>query len=75
MLVWATTAAASDLVRSLEGLVVLVGHSYGGTVITNVDRSAGDVRGLVYVCGFAPDAGESCAELSSTVPGERWGRP
>ncbi len=34
-----------------------------------VERSAGDFRALVYVCGFAPDEGESCAELSSKVPG------
>ena len=66
----ATDAAfVSDVVRSIEGPVLLVGHSYGGTVITNVDRSAGDVTGLVYVCGFAPDAGESCATLSAHVPG------
>jgi pimeloyl-ACP methyl ester carboxylesterase len=66
----ATDAAfVSDVVRSIEGPVLLVGHSYGGTVITNVDRSAGNVTGLVYVCGFAPDAGESCATLSSHVPG------
>jgi pimeloyl-ACP methyl ester carboxylesterase len=62
-------AALSDLVRAIEGPVLLVGHSYGGAVITNVDRSAGDIRGLVYVCGFAPDAGESCATLASHVPG------
>jgi pimeloyl-ACP methyl ester carboxylesterase len=49
--------------------VLLVGHSYGGAVITNVDRSAGDIVGLVYVCGFAPDAGESCATLSVPRPG------
>lgn len=62
-------AAVSDLVRSLEGPVLLVGHSYGGTVITNVDRSAAEIAGLVYVCGFAPAAGESCATLSAHVPG------
>lgn len=62
-------AAVSDLVRSITGPVLLVGHSYGGAVITNVDRNAGDIRGLVYVCGFAPDAGESAAELSSKAPG------
>ena len=62
-------AAVSDLVRSIEGPVLLVGHSYGGAVITDVDRDAGDIRGLVYVCGFAPDAGESAADLSSKVPG------
>jgi pimeloyl-ACP methyl ester carboxylesterase len=62
-------AAVSDLVRSTSGPVLLVGHSYGGAVITNVDRNAGDIRGLVYVCGFAPDADESCADLSSRAPG------
>lgn len=62
-------AAVSDLVRKVEGPVLLVGHSYGGTVITNVDRSAGEIAGLVYVCGFAPDDGESCATLSAHVPG------
>ena len=62
-------ASVSDLVRSLEGPVLLVGHSYGGTVITNVDRSAAEIVGLVYVCGFAPDEGESCATLSAHVPG------
>ena len=61
--------AASDLVRTVDNPVLLVGHSYGGTVISNVDRGAGDIRGLVYVCGFAPDEGESCAELSSRVSG------
>jgi pimeloyl-ACP methyl ester carboxylesterase len=62
-------AAVSDLVRSVTGPVLLVGHSYGGAVITNVDRDAGDIRGLVYVCGFAPDAGESAADLSAKAPG------
>jgi pimeloyl-ACP methyl ester carboxylesterase len=62
-------AAVTDLVRSIQGPVVLVGHSYGGAVMTDVDRSAGDIKGLVYVCGFAPDQGESCAELSEHVPG------
>ena len=63
------SAALSDLVRSISGPVVLVGHSYGGAVITNVDREAGDVRALVYVAGFASDAGESAADLSGRVPG------
>ena len=50
-------AAVSDLVRTIDGPVVLVAHSYGGAVISNVDPDAGDIAGLVYVCGFAPDAG------------------
>src|SRR5947208_2801217 len=52
-------AAVSDLVRTIEGPVVLVAHSYGGAVISNVDPEAGDIAGLVFVNGFAPAAGES----------------
>jgi pimeloyl-ACP methyl ester carboxylesterase len=59
----------TGLVRSIEGPVVLVGHSYGGAVITNVDRGAADIRALVFVAGFAPDTGESAATLSAKVPG------
>jgi pimeloyl-ACP methyl ester carboxylesterase len=62
-------ASVTDVVRALKGQVLLVGHSYGGTVITNVDRGAAEIVGLVYVCGFAPDVGESCATLSAHVPG------
>ena len=61
--------AVSDVVRSVEGPVVLVGHSYGGAVITNVARDAGEITGLVYVCGFAPDVGESANELADKFPG------
>jgi pimeloyl-ACP methyl ester carboxylesterase len=66
-------AAVSDNVRSIEGPVVLVGHSYGGAVITNVDADAGEIAGLVYVAAFAPLAGESCFELSATFPGSTLG--
>ncbi len=65
--------AVSDVIRSIQGPVLLVGHSYGGAVISNADRSAGDIRGLVYVCGFAPDAGESAADLSAKAPGSTLG--
>jgi pimeloyl-ACP methyl ester carboxylesterase len=61
--------SVSDLVRSIDGPVVLVAHSYGGAVISNVDRDAGDIVGLVYVCGFAPDAGEHCFQLAGMFPG------
>jgi pimeloyl-ACP methyl ester carboxylesterase len=66
-------AAVSDHVRSIEGPVVLVGHSYGGAVITNVDPDAGDIVGLVYVAGFAPQPGESAFELSAVFPGSTLG--
>lgn len=62
-------AAVSDLVRSAGKPVVLVGHSYGGAVISNVNADAGAVSGLVYVAGFAPDAGESCLTLTANFPG------
>ena len=50
------------MVRQVDGPVVLVGHSYGGAVIT----AAGDlpnILGLVYVAAFAPDAGENLAQI------------
>jgi pimeloyl-ACP methyl ester carboxylesterase len=62
-------ALLTALVRSMEGPVVLAGHSYGGAVITNVDAGAGDVVGLVYVAGFALAPGESCGDASALTPG------
>ena len=49
---------ASFLAQRTSGPVVLVGHSYGGAVITNAGLS-GDVRALVYVDAFIPDEGET----------------
>jgi pimeloyl-ACP methyl ester carboxylesterase len=69
----ADAQSVGDAVRAVEGPVLLVGHSYGGAVITNVDRDAGDIVGLVYVAAFAPDAGESCFELSMRYPGSTLG--
>ncbi len=66
-------ALLSDLVRSVQGPVVLAAHSYGGAVITNVDADAGDVIALVYVAGFALEAGESCGDASALAPGSTLG--
>ena len=66
-------ASVSDVVGSIDGPVVLVGHSYGGAVISNVDPDAGDIIALVYVNGFAPDAGENCFTLSTMFPGSTLG--
>ena len=63
----------SDVLRTVTGPVVLVGHSYGGAVISNTDRDAGDIRALVYVAAFAGEAGESCASLSGKFPGSTLG--
>jgi pimeloyl-ACP methyl ester carboxylesterase len=62
-------AYLDDLVGSISGPVVLVGHSYGGAVISAVRPDAGDVTALVYVAGFAPEQGETCAGLSGRFPG------
>jgi pimeloyl-ACP methyl ester carboxylesterase len=69
----ADAACVSDHVRSVEGPVLLVAHSYGGAVMTNVDPGAGEIIGLVYVAAFAPLPGESCFELSAVFPGSTLG--
>jgi pimeloyl-ACP methyl ester carboxylesterase len=66
-------AYVSDVVRTIEGPVVLVGHSYGGMVITNVAADAGEIAALVYVAAFAPEAGETAFELSARFPGSTLG--
>jgi pimeloyl-ACP methyl ester carboxylesterase len=58
-----------DLIRTIEGPVVLAAHSYGGAVMSNVDPDAGDIVGLVYCNGFAPDAGENPFQLAAMFPG------
>src|SRR6476469_4426470 len=56
---------ASFLAQRTTGPVVLVGHSYGGGVITNAGTGGGEVRALVYVDAFVPDEGETVAEIIS----------
>ncbi|GIG22723.1 alpha/beta hydrolase [Cellulomonas chitinilytica] len=58
----ADAAYVRDFLGTVEGPVVLVGHSYGGAVITNAAVGADNVRALVYVAAFALDEGESVAE-------------
>jgi pimeloyl-ACP methyl ester carboxylesterase len=66
-------AAVSDLVRSIDGPVVLAAHSYGGAVMTNVDPDAGEIVGVVYVNAFAPEPGENCFQLAAMFPGSMLG--
>ena len=58
---------AESLIDQLDGPVVLVGHSYGGAVIT-VAGSSDKVAGLVYVAGVVPDEGESVNDLQGRFP-------
>jgi pimeloyl-ACP methyl ester carboxylesterase len=70
----ATDAAyVRDVVRSIGGPVVLVGHSYGGIVITEAAAGNDAVVALVYVGAFAPDHGESAFQLSTMFPGSTLG--
>jgi pimeloyl-ACP methyl ester carboxylesterase len=62
-------ASVSTLVRSIKGPVILVGHSYGGPVITEAANDTPNVKALVYVAGFMPEPGESAFTLSEKFPG------
>jgi pimeloyl-ACP methyl ester carboxylesterase len=55
------------VIDEIGGPVVLVGHSYGGSVITAAG-TADNVAGLVYISGFAPDEGENLTDLQSKFP-------
>lgn len=63
--------AVSDVVESVEGPVVLVGHSYGGVLISRAARE--NVKALVYVAAFQPEAGENALALSGQFPGGKLG--
>ena len=62
-------AAIAEVIGRIRGSVVLVGHSYGGAVITNAATGNPRVKALVYIAGFVPDEGESLAQLGSRDPG------
>jgi pimeloyl-ACP methyl ester carboxylesterase len=55
------------VIGEIDGPVLLVGHSYGGSVITAAG-TADNVVGLVYISGFAPDEGENLTDLQSKFP-------
>jgi pimeloyl-ACP methyl ester carboxylesterase len=58
-------AYIASLLDQIPGPVLAVGHSYGGAVITNAASKAKNVVGLVYVAGFAPDEGETLADVET----------
>ncbi|MEU4242592.1 alpha/beta hydrolase [Actinoplanes sp. NPDC026619] len=57
-------ATIAGFLSTVDGPVILVGHSYGGAVITNAANGNINVNALVYVDAFAPDTGESVFPLS-----------
>jgi pimeloyl-ACP methyl ester carboxylesterase len=61
-------AAAERVIDAQSGPVVLVGHSWGGTVITEAGSRSDKVGALVYVAAFAPDTGQSTNDLNKGQP-------
>ncbi len=66
-------AYLAGLVDAIAGPVILVGHSYGGLVISSAAVNKSNVRALIYVAAFAPEAGETAFALSSKFPGSTLG--
>ncbi|NJP31938.1 alpha/beta fold hydrolase [Micromonospora thermarum] len=62
-------AVVSSILDTIDEPAVLVGHSYGGAVVSNAAVGHDNVKVLVFVAAFAPERGESIAELSSRFPG------
>jgi pimeloyl-ACP methyl ester carboxylesterase len=58
-----------SVLDSIAGPIVLVGHSYGGAVISVAATDAPRVKALVYIAAFVPDIGESALELTGKYPG------
>jgi pimeloyl-ACP methyl ester carboxylesterase len=61
-------AAVSAVIKSIDGPVILVGHSYGGAVITIAANGNDNVAALVFVDGLALDAGEAAADIGARFP-------
>jgi pimeloyl-ACP methyl ester carboxylesterase len=63
------SAYLSSILDTIQGPIVLVGHSYGGAVITNAANGHANVKALVFIAAFAPDAGETVGGLAGLNPG------
>ena len=63
------SAYLASYLNNISGPIVLVGHSYGGAVITNAATGNPNVKALVYVEAFAPAAGETLEQLTFAKPG------
>jgi pimeloyl-ACP methyl ester carboxylesterase len=58
-----------SVLQTITGPIVLVGHSYGGAVISNAARGVPNVKALVYIAAFAPETGETLQALVTKNPG------
>jgi pimeloyl-ACP methyl ester carboxylesterase len=66
-------AYLSSILDTIPGPVVLVGHSYGGFVLTNAATGHANVKALVYIAAFVPDAGDTVGGLTAMNPGSGLG--
>jgi pimeloyl-ACP methyl ester carboxylesterase len=64
----ADVAALTDLLDSTAGRKVVVGHSYGGAVVTGATAGRSDIEHLVYEAAFAPDAGQTTLDVFEPLP-------
>jgi pimeloyl-ACP methyl ester carboxylesterase len=67
------SAYLAAFLKTVAGPIVLVGHSYAGAVISSAARDNTNVRSLVYVAAFQPDAGETAGGLNAKFPGSKLG--
>ncbi|OCC05876.1 alpha/beta hydrolase [Labrys sp. WJW] len=65
--------SVASVIDSIKTPVVLVGHSYGGSVISEAAAGRANVQALVYVAAFAPDTGETAIGLTGKFPGSTLG--
>lgn len=68
------SAYIRSVLDSVTGPIVLVGHSYGGAVISQAAADAPQVKALVYIAAFVPDIGESALQLTDKFPGSTLGQ-
>lgn len=69
------SAYLKSVLKSIKGPIVLVGHSYGGFVITDAATGDKQVKALVYIDAFAPEKGETATEVEEINPGSMAGGP
>ena len=60
-----------SFLTTLEGPIVIAGHSYGGSIISRPDALTAAVRALVFIAAFQQDRGESAGELNARFPGSK----
>jgi pimeloyl-ACP methyl ester carboxylesterase len=63
------SAYVASYLKTISGPIVLVGHSYGGAVITDAATGNAHVRALVYIDAFVPDQGQTVQQLVAATPG------